>query len=143
VVFDQVDWDTSGGFNPDTGGFVVGRPAKFHLAAGVRFLAPDVASRYVELLLYKNGRPLQMLTPDQAFNRPDSIAFSSRETLWAEYVRGFTRGEVVACPSDVFEICVRHSFGAPANLTMRQPDFADHSESVDRHPIYFVGLWYS
>jgi hypothetical protein len=87
VVFDGVDWDTDGGFDTFTGKFVVGQEATFHLAAGVRFLAPDVANRYVDLLLQKNGKPLDMLTRDQAFNRPDSVALDSLEAPWGVYTR--------------------------------------------------------
>ncbi len=47
-----------------------------------------------------------MLTRDAAFYGPDSIALGSSETPWAEYARGFTRGEVPAGPGDVFEVCV-------------------------------------
>ena len=143
VVFDEVDWDTDGGFDTDTGGFTAGRAAKFHFAAGVRFLAPDVPNRCLSLLLHKNGKPLEILTRDQAFNRPDSVALDSRETPWAEYVRGFTRGEVVARPGDVFEIYVRQEFGGPAYLTVRHPGLAAENVSDDRHPIYFMGLWHA
>jgi hypothetical protein len=143
VVFDEVDWDTDGGFDTDTGGFTAGRAAKFHFAAGVRLLAPDVNSRHVDLLLHKNGRPLDMLTPDRAFNKPASVALDSQETPWAEYARGFTRGEVVACPGDVFAIYVRQEFGEPAYLSARQPGPADENVSDDRHTIYFMGLWHA
>jgi len=87
VFFDGVDWDTDGGFDAFTGKFVVGQEATFHLAAGVRFLAPDVANRYVDLLLQKNGKPLDMLTWDQAFDRPDSVALDSLEAPWGVYTR--------------------------------------------------------
>ncbi len=92
VNFDEADWDASGGFDAATGGFVVGQRAKFHLAAGVRLLAPDVPSRHVELLLCKNERPLQMLTRDAAFHRPDSVALRPSEAPHTEYTRSFTRG---------------------------------------------------
>ena len=45
VVFNEVSWDTLGGFDHDTGGYTVGCAGKFHFAAGVRFLAPDVPNR--------------------------------------------------------------------------------------------------
>ena len=143
--FDEVVWDTGGGFDAATDGFVVGQRAKFHFAAGVRLLAPDVPSRHVELLLRKDGKDLQMLTRDAAFHRPDSVALGAPETPWAEYTRGFTRGEVPAGPNDVFEVCVRHSFGEPAYLTMRHPGPAGEGapSPVERHPIYFIGLWHA
>lgn len=143
VGFDEVDWDTGGGFDASTGGFMAMRGARFHFAAGVGFLVPAVTNRYIDLLLYKNGKPLERLTPAQAFNRPDSVKLSSRETPWAEYVRGFTRGEVVAHPGDFFEIYVRQEFGEPAYLTMRHPGSADEYVSDDRHPIYFMGFWHA
>ena len=145
VNFDEADWDASGGFDAATGGFVVGQRAKFHFAAGVRLLAPDVPSRHVELLLCKNERPLQMLTREAAFHRPDSVALGSPEPPWSEYARGFTRGEVVAHPGDVFEVCVRHSFGEPAYLTARHPGPAGEGapSPAERHPIYFMGLWHA
>ena len=143
VVFDEVDWDTDGGFDTVTGGFTVERAAKFHFAAGVRFLAPDVKNRYVDLLLHKNGKPLEMLTRDRAFNRPDCVALDPRETPWAEYVRGFTSGEVAARPGDVFEIHVRQEFGEPACLTARDPGSADGDAPGERHPIFFSGLWHA
>jgi hypothetical protein len=65
----------------------------------------------------------------------DSVALGFPENPWAEYARGFTRGEVPAGPGDVFEVCVRHSFGEPAYLTARHP--------AERHPIYFMGLWHA
>ncbi len=111
VVFNEVSWDTLGGFDHDTGDYTVGCAGKFHFAAGVRFLAPDVPNRYVDLLLYKNGEPRDRLTPDGPFTKPDSVPLASRETPWAEYVRGFSRGEVVGNPGDLFEIYVRHDFG--------------------------------
>ena len=145
VNFDEADWDTSGGFDAATGSFVVGQRAKFHFAAGVRLLAPDVPSRHVELLLCKNEKPLQMLTRDVAFHRPDSVALGFPENPWAEYARGFTRGEVPAGPGDVFEVCVRHSFGEPAYLTARHPGSAGEGapSPAERHPIYFMGLWHA
>lgn len=106
-------------------------------------LAPDVKSRHVDLLLHKNGRAVDMLTPDRAFDKPDSVALGSRETPWAEYARGFTRGEVVAHPGDLFEIYVRQEFGDLAYLTMRHPGSADENMSDDRHPIYFMGFWHA
>lgn len=143
VLFDEVDRDTDGGFDTDTGGFTAGRAARFHFAAGARFLAPDVGSRGLDLLLHKNGRPLQILTPDVPFDRPDSVALDPRETPRAEYVRGFTRGEVVARPGDVFEIYVRQAFGEPAYLTVRHPGSANEDTPDDRHPIYFMGFWHA
>jgi hypothetical protein len=144
VGFDKVDWDTTGGFDTSTGGFTAARTAKFHLAAGVRFLVPPVNNRYIDLLLHKNGKPLEILTPAQAFNRSDSVALGSRETPWAEYVRGFTRGEVGARPGDVFEIYVRQEFGEPAYLSARHPGSADEENvSDDRHPTYFMGFWHA
>jgi hypothetical protein len=143
VVFDEVDWDTGGGFDVATGGFVVGQRAKFHFAAGVRFLAPDVRGRYVELILCKNGEPLEILTRDMAFHKPDSVALSSPETPWAEYARGFTCRELPASLGDVFEVCVRHSFGEPAYLTVRRPGSAGEDAPAERHPIYFIGLWHA
>ncbi len=143
ILFNEVSWDTIGGFDPGTGGYTVGRAGKFHFAAGVRFLAPDVPNRYVDLLLYKNGEPRERLTPDAAFTRAASISLASAETPWAEYARGFSRGEVVGSPGDVFEIYVRHSFGERAYLTLRHPDPADEHTVTDRHPIYFMGLWHA
>jgi hypothetical protein len=52
------------GFDPNTGGYTVGCAGKLHFAAGVRFLAPDVPNRYVDLLLHKNGEPRDKLTPE-------------------------------------------------------------------------------
>ncbi len=52
--------------------------------------------RHVELLPCKNGKPLQMLTRDAAFHRPDSVALRRSESTYTEYARGFTRGEVSA-----------------------------------------------
>jgi hypothetical protein len=138
VTFDEVDWDTGGGFDADTGGFFVGQRAKFNFAAGVRLLAPDVPSRHVELLLRKNGKPLRTLTRDAAFHGPDSVALGSPETPWAEYAQGFTRGEVPAGPGDVFEVRMRHSFGEPTYLTTRHP-----GPVGEGHPIYFMGLWHA
>ena len=143
MVFNEVDWDTGGGFATVTGNLVMGQVAKFHFAAGVRFLAPGVRSRHIELLLCKNGKALEVLTRDQAFNRPDSVALDSRETPWAECGRGFTRGELIARPGDVFEIYARHSFGEPAYLTMHLPGSANEDAPADRHPIYFIGFWYA
>jgi hypothetical protein len=51
-------------FDPNTGGYTVGCAGKLHFAAGVRFLAPDVPNRYVDLLLHKNGEPRDKLTPE-------------------------------------------------------------------------------
>jgi hypothetical protein len=143
VVFNEVSWDTLGGFDHDTGDYTVGCAGKFHFAAGVRFLAPDVPNRYVDLLLYKNGEPRDKLTPDGPFTKPDSVSLASEETPWAEYVRGFSRGEVVGSPGDVFEIYVRHDFGERADLTLRHPAPADEHTATDRHPIYFMGLWHA
>jgi hypothetical protein len=143
VVFNEVSWDTLGGFDHDTGDYTVGCAGKFHFAAGVRFLAPDVPNRYVDLLLYKNGEPRDNLTPDGPFTKPDSVSLASEETPWAEYVRGFSRGEVVGGPGDVFEIYVRHDFGERADLTLRHPAPADEHTATDRHPIYFMGLWHA
>ena len=143
VVFNEVSWDTLGGFDHDTGDYTVGCAGKFHFAAGVRFLAPDVPNRYVDLLLYKNGEPRDKLTPDGPFTKPDSVSLASEETPWAEYVRGSSRGEVVGSPGDVFEIYVRHDFGERADLTLRHPAPADEHTATDRHPIYFMGLWHA
>lgn len=143
VVFNEVSWDTLGGFDHDTGDYTVGCAGKFHFAAGVRFLAPDVPNRYVDLLLYKNGEPRDKLTPDGPFTKPDSVSLASEETPWAEYVRGFSRGEVVGSPGDIFEIYVRHDFGERADLTLRHPAPADEYTATDRHPIYFMGLWHA
>jgi hypothetical protein len=142
VIFDKVDWDTGGGFDVATGGFVVGQKAKFSLSAGVRLLAPDVPSRYVELMLCRSGKPIDMLTRDGPFRSPDSVVLDSRATPWAEYERGITRGEIIAFPGDVLEIYVRHSFGEPAHLTMRHVCATGKDTPGYRHPIYFMGLWH-
>ena len=142
VIFDKVDWDTGGGFDVATGGFVVGQRAKFSLSAGVRLLAPDVPTRYVELMLCKSGKPIDMLTRDRPFRSPDSVALDSQATPWAEYERGITRGEIIAFPGDVLEIYVRHSFGEPAHLTMRHVGATDKDTPDNRCPIYFMGLWH-
>jgi hypothetical protein len=142
VIFDKVDWDTGGGFDVATGGFVVGQKAKFSLSAGVRLLAPDVPSRYVELMLCRSGKPIDMLTREGPFRSPDSVVLDSRATPWAEYERGITRGEIIAFPGDVLEIYVRHSFGEPAHLTMRHVCATGKDTPGYRHPIYFMGLWH-
>ena len=131
VAFNEVSWDTTEGFDIDTGGYTVGRAGKLHFATGVRLLAPDVPNRYVDLLLFKNGEPRDRLTPDGPFTKPDSVPLASRETPWAEYVRGFSRGEVVGNPGDLFEIYVRHDFGERADLTLRYPDPADEHTATD------------
>ena len=51
VVFNEVSWDTLGGFDHDTGDYTVGCAGKFHFAAGVRFLTSQVPNQYVDLLL--------------------------------------------------------------------------------------------
>ncbi len=123
VVFNEVSSDTLEGFDPDTGGYTLGCTGKFHFAAGVRFLRPDVPNRYVNFLLYKNGEPRDKLTP--------------------ECGRGFSRGEVIGSLGDVFEIYVRRDFGERADLTLRHPDPADEHTATDRHPVYFMGLWHA
>jgi hypothetical protein len=143
VAFNEVGWDTTGGFDPDTGGYMAGHAGKLHFATGVRFLAPDVPNRYVDLLLYKNGEPLERLTPDGPFTRPDSVPIASTETPSAEYARGFSRGEVLGNPGDVFEIYVRHDFGESTDLTLRSPDPENERTAAERHPIYFMGLWHA
>ena len=143
VAFNEVSWDTTVGFDIDTLGYTVGRAGKLHFATGVRLLAPDVPNRYVDLLLYKNGEPRERLTPDGPFTKPDSVPLASRETPWAEYVRGFSRGEVVGNPGDLFEIYVRHDFGERADVALRYPDPADEHTAIDRHPIYFMGMWHT
>jgi hypothetical protein len=80
VAFNEVSWDTTEGFDVDTGGYTVGRAGKLHFATGVRLLAPDVPNRYVDLLLFKNGEPRDRLTPDGPFTKPDSVPLASRET---------------------------------------------------------------
>jgi hypothetical protein len=79
------------------------------------------------------------LTPDGPFTKPDSVSIASRETPWAEYVRGFSRGEVVGNPGDLFEIHVRHDFGERAALTLRYPEPENEHTAAHRHPIYFMG----
>ena len=143
IVFDEVGWDTAGGFDRETGGYTVGRAGKFHFAAGVRFLAPVRPNRYVDLLLYKNGEPRESLTPDTPFSRPDSVSLASQETPWAEYVRGFTRGEMVGDSGDVFEVYVRHAYGERADLTARHSDPEGGRAATGRHPTYFMGTWHA
>lgn len=109
----------------------------------MRFLAPVRQNRYVDLLLYKNGELRERLTPDTPFSRPHSASLASRETPWAEYVRGFTRGEMVGGPSDVFEVYVRHAYGERAGLTARHSDPEDVHAATSRHPTYFMGMWHA
>ena len=143
VHFDEAVWDTMGGFDPLTGAFTARRNGKLHFAVGVRLLAPPVNHRSVELALNKNGKPRDLLARDAAFSKPDSVALNSEETPWAEYARGFSRGEVAARAGDVFEVYVRQGFGEPAEMTMRSPEPADGHASADRHPIYFMGVWHA
>ena len=143
IYFDEAAWDTTGGFDRETGGYTVGRAGKFHFAAGVRFLAPVRPNRYVDLLLYKNGEPREMLTPDAPFSRPDSVSLASRETPWAEYVRGSTRREVSGDPGDVFEVYVRHGYGEHADLTARHSGPEDEHAATCRHTTYFMGTWHA
>src|ERR687893_482744 len=130
-AFKEISWETTEGVDIDTGGYTVERAGKIHFATGVRLLAPDVPNRYVDLLLFKNGEPQDRLTPDGPFTKPDSVPLASRETPCAEYVRGFSRGEVVSNPGNLFEIYVRHDFGERADLTLRYPDPADGHTATD------------
>lgn len=132
-----------GGFDHETGGYTVGRAGKLHFAAGVRFLAPLRPNRYVDLLLYKSGEPRETLTPYTPFSRPDSVSIASQETPWVEYVRGFTRGEMVGDPGDVFEVYVSHAYGERADLTARHSDPEDGHAATGQHPTYFMGMWHA
>jgi hypothetical protein len=102
----------------------------------------SVASRTDALGHQRPGRYIEILTRTQAFNRPESVTLSSPETPWAEYVRGFTGGDVVTIPGNVSEIYVRQEFGEPVYLSARHPCSADESMPDHLYPIYFMGLWH-
>jgi hypothetical protein len=85
---------------------------------------------------------MEILTRARAFNSLDSVTLSSLETPWAEYVRGFTGGDVVAIPGNVSEIYVRQEFGEPVYLSARHPCSVDENMPDHLYPSYFMGLWH-
>jgi hypothetical protein len=126
-----------------TGCFIAERDRKYHFAAGVRLLLPEVAYATVDLMLYKNGEPFFDLTREAPLvkNRR-SVVLSSRRTPQVQLARGFTAGEVVARADDVFEVYIRHDCGERAHLTLHHPDAADGTALADLHPTYFMGVWH-